>query len=119
MKVYLSFFLFLTIKNIELNGVFKLFYNNLFFSYENQTFRIIKSIQLEKNSFFRFNKLKYKSNISYFSIEHADTNLKLISSSNNEIDVIFPFQNSELELWTFFEYNSNYKIQNINKCFIR
>jgi uncharacterized protein YihD (DUF1040 family) len=120
MKAYLIFLLLLSIKKITLNGVYKVFYKNLFFSYENQTFKLTEYIQLEKNSFFRINKLKYKGNISYFSIEHTDTNLKLISSSNNEIDVIYPFQNSEFEIWKFFEYgNNNYKIQNLNECFIK
>ena len=120
MKIYLTFLLLLSIKKIALNGVYKIFYKDLFFSYENQTFRLSESIQFETNSFFRINKLKNKGNISYFSIEHTDTNLKLISSSNNKIDVIYPFQHSEYDKWKFLEYgNSSYKIQNINECFIK
>ena len=77
---------------------------------------------MEKNVFFWINKILYTDNNTYFYIEYSDTNLKLISSSNNEIDVLFSFssQNSENALWTFFKFGQNtYKIHNKNKCFIK
>ena len=109
-----------SIKGIESNSIYKLFYKKLFVSYENQKIKISESTEFEKNSFFRINKSLYKDNNTYFYIEHSDTNLKLISSSNNEIDVAFTYQNSKFALWTFYECGkSTYKIQNINKCFIK
>ena len=103
-----------------LNGVYKLYYKNLFFSYENLKLQVSNSVELEKNSFFRIKKISYVDNNTYFYIEHSDTNLKLVSSSNNEIDVLLSTLNSENSLWTFFEFEqNNYKIHNKNNCFIK
>ena len=117
MKFYLNFFFVFNKKNI-IKGVYKLYYKSLFFSFENQKIQLSKSVESEKNAFYRFNKILYKN--TYFNIKHSDTNLKFISSSNNEINVLLSFQSSENALWTFFEFGqNNYKIYNKNKCFIK
>ena len=81
--------------------------------------QLSESIKLETNSFFRINKIIYEYK-KYYTIEHSNTNLQLISSSINEIKIVFPLQKSDSSLWTFYLIgDNNCKIQNKNKCFVK
>ena len=103
------------------NGVYKIYYNNLYFNYEDNIIKISKLLKNPINSDFRIKSISKDFNNSFYYIEHINTNLQLISSQNNQLKFALNLVDSENEFssWTFIQTENNkYKIRNKNKCFI-
>ena len=114
--IYYSFSLEKPIKNY----VYNLIYKNLYFNYENDTIQISELLKEQINSYFRIKKVS--KNIDYYYIEHINTELKLIYSDYNKLNVSINLLgfDSDFDKWCFIQNGDNtYKIQNKNKCFIK
>ena len=118
--IYLIIFYFFSeIKLIE-NGVYKIMYRNLYFNFENKNLQISKSLKKEINSFFRIKKSSHQNN-KFYSIQHINTNLKIICFINGSIVLkLSSNQKEEFNEWTFIEKEKNkYVIQSKNLCKIK
>jgi hypothetical protein len=72
---FLFLFLLKSTKQNLANGLYNIILNNTnYLNYKNKTLQISSSKKLEDKSNFR---IKTKSNNSFYTIEHAKTNLKL------------------------------------------
>ena len=75
------------------------------------------SEQFNKNTFFRIIRVSGNFNNTYYKIEKADSNNKLINLENN--DVIMDKINTTFELWNIKKIrNNSYIMKNINNCYI-
>lgn len=96
------------------NGLYNIILNNTnYLNYKNKKLQISSSKKLEDKSIFR---IKTKSNNSFYTIEHAKTNLKLALSSS---DLKLSNDKDDKEDWNFIESDGKYYLQNTNKCYIR
>ena len=121
-KVFRIIFIKLSIQTILQNGIYNLNYKNLIFNYENQTIQITYNLKEEINSNFRIKEISNNKNISFYYIEHINTNLNLIYSINNTENLLFDiiYGKEDLALWKFIEIdNNNYKIKNKNGCYLK
>ena len=116
LKILWFLFLFLsksTKQNLA-NGLYNIILNNTnFLNYKNKTLQISSSKKLEDKSNFR---IKTKSNNSFYTIEHAKTNLKLTLSFS---ELKLSNDTDDKEEWNFIESDGKYYLQNKNKCYIR
>lgn len=113
--LFFSFFSFLsksTKQNLS-NGLYNIILNNNYLNYVKNKLQFSSSKRLEGKSIFR---IKTKSNNSFYTIEHAKTNLKLTLSSSN---LILSNDKDDKEEWNFIESEGKYYLQNTNKCYIR
>ena len=118
--LYFIFYSF-SIEIIIKNGVYIIMYKNLYFNFENQTIQISKSVKESINFNFRIKHISNYSNISFYNIEHINTNLNLIYSQNSTSNLNLDLLDisNELAFWEIIETeNNDYKIRNKNKCYI-
>ena len=97
------------------NGVYNIIYNDLYLnSYKG---KLSLSEQFNINTFFRIIRVSGNFNNTYYKIEKADSNNKLINLENN--DVIMDKINTTFELWNIKKIrNNSYIMKNINNCYI-
>ena len=115
------FIIFLSFTNVLIikDGVYNFIYKKSCLKYENEIIQISNSIKSQSNCNFKIIKIALNLNISFYYINHVNTNLNLLYSQKNNINVQMG-DREELAKWTFIEIGNNiYKIQNKNNCFIK
>ena len=113
----------LTNEMIIKDAVYDFQYKNMYFNYENNILHISDNLEEEINSNFRIKKILDNYNISFYFIEHINTNLNLMLSENNTKNIVLELINekSNLAYWNFIKTNNTneYIIQNKNNCYIK
>ena len=115
--IYFSYINNLIIKD----AVYCLIYQKSYLKYENEILQISKNLNNQISCNFKIIKVSMNLNISFYYINHINTNLNLYYSQNSTINIKLSLRDiEEFDKWTFIEIRNNiYKIQNKNKCYIK
>jgi len=118
-KTFLIILFSFTNELILQDGVYNFIYKKSCLKYENEILQISNTRRSQSNCNFKIIKIDLNLNISFYYINHVNTNLNLLYSQKNDINVQMG-DRENLTKWAFIEIGNNiYKIQNKNNCFIK
>ena len=104
------------------DAVYNLIYNNSYFNYDSRHLRVSEILKEEIHANFRIKKAYEIKGTPFYNIENINADLSLFLSPIDNQNLVFTVNLGKNDLgdWEFIQSNnSEYKIKNKNKCFIK